>query len=157
MTRLSDAISLNRVSGLRRKATGMVSISVSSRSSRICLRICPLPNPSLNRLQGLFASLHRVLQNLLEFQLFLLRERLQHTSHHRNLNGDLSITDDRGERLSHRRSSNLPLLLRARRGGLKEMFQCMFATEERPQALLTENSGASHGQNSRSTGQPRAR
>ena len=40
-------------------------------------------------------------------------------------------------------------------GRLKEMFQCMFATEERPQALLTENSGASHGQNSRSTGQPR--
>ena|SRR2546422_4147584 len=38
---------------------------------------------------------------------------------------------------------------------LKEMFQCMFATEERPQALLTENSGASHGQNSRSTGQPK--
>src|SRR2546422_8282597 len=38
---------------------------------------------------------------------------------------------------------------------LKEMFQCMFATEERPQALLTENSEASHGQNSRSTGQPK--
>src|SRR5207245_867244 len=93
----------------------------------------------------LFTSLHGVLQNLLEFQLFLLRER-PHTSHHRNLNGDLSITDDRGERLSHRRSSNLPLLLRARRGGLKEMFQCMFATEERPQALLKENSGANHGQ-----------
>ena len=96
MTRLSDAISLNRVSGLRRKATGMVSISVSSRSSRICLRIGPLPNPSLNRLQGLFASLHGVLQNLLEFQLFLLRERL-HTSHHRNLNGDLSITHEQGK------------------------------------------------------------
>ena len=40
-------------------------------------------------------------------------------------------------------------------GRLKEMFQCMFATEERPQALLTENSGASHGQDSRSTGQLR--
>src|SRR5256712_6221202 len=93
MTRLSDAISLNRVSGLRRKATGMVSISVSSSSSRIYLRICPLPNPSLNRLQGLLASLHGVLQNLLELQLRLLRERL-HTSRYRNLNGDLSITHE---------------------------------------------------------------
>src|SRR3989442_12119364 len=87
--------------------------------------------------------------------LFLLGERPQHTSHHRNLNSDLSITDDRGERLSHRRSSNLPLLLRARRGGLREMFQCIFATAERLTALLTENSGASHGQKPRSTGQPR--
>src|SRR5712692_3133792 len=90
-------------------------------------RICPLPNPSLNLLQGLPASLYGILQNLLEFYLFSLRERPQHTSHHGNLNSDLSITDDRGERLSHRRSSNLPLLLRARRGGLKEMFQCIFA------------------------------
>ena len=44
----------------------------------------------------MFASLHGVLQNLLEFQLFLLRERL-HTSRYRNLNGDLSITHEQGK------------------------------------------------------------
>src|SRR5712692_110853 len=35
------------------------------------------------------------------------------------------------------------------------MFQCIFVTAERLTALLTENSGASHGQKRRSTGQPR--
>src|SRR5438132_2985404 len=35
------------------------------------------------------------------------------------------------------------------------MFQCIFATAERLTALLTENSGASHGQKRRSTGQPK--
>src|SRR5947209_7300626 len=119
MMRLSEAISLNRVSGLRRKATGMVSISVSSSSSRICLTYLSLPNPRLNRLQGLPVSLHGVLQNLLEFQLLLLCERPQHTSHHRNLNSDLSITHDCRERLFQCGSPNLPLLLRARHGRLK--------------------------------------
>src|SRR5713101_6975733 len=143
MTRLREAISLNNVSGLRRKATGMVSISVSSSSSRICLTYLSLAEPKPQSPSRLACVSLRILQNLLEFYLFFLRERPQHTSHHGNLNSDLSITDDRGERLSHRRSSNLPLLLRARRGGLREMFQCMFATAERLTALLTENSGAS--------------
>src|SRR6266571_2601345 len=38
---------------------------------------------------------------------------------------------------------------------LKRDFPICFRTGDRPTALLTENSGASHGQKSRSTGQPK--
>src|SRR5712692_7856834 len=46
-------------------------------------------------------------------------------------------------------------LASGRHGRLKEMFQSISEVVERPIALLRENSGASHGQKRRSTGQPR--
>src|SRR5438128_8684974 len=52
-------------------------------------------------------------------------------------------------------SWNRPTLYRAPRGRLKEMFQSISEVVERPTALLKENPGASHGQKSRSTGQPK--
>src|SRR2546425_9788607 len=52
-------------------------------------------------------------------------------------------------------SGRVWLLASGGHGRLKEIFQSMSEAAERPQALLSENSGASHGQKSRSIGQLR--